>query len=245
LPFHFRLWVLTLPKGEATIALGEQKANPVATVASARPLSSFPAIKAPHEFQDLTHGLAALPRGTICEILGEPSTGRTALAHSMLATATLGGEVVAVVDSNDTFDPVSAQRAGADLGKLLWVQCGHHLETALRAADMILHNGGFGLILLDLCDMAPAALDRVPVSYWYRFRGAIEHTPSLMLILSRQSVARSCATRQFGLRQQTVQWRGEAPFQTMQWLAMEAASRKPMGTSPVNLEARAEEFAEV
>jgi recombination protein RecA len=163
----------------------------------------------------------------------------------MLATATLGGEVVAVVDSNDTFDPVSAQRAGADLGKLLWVQCGHRLETALQASDMILHSGGFGLILVDLCDMAPAVLDRMPVSYWYRFRRAIEHTSSLMLILSRQSVARSCATRQFGLRQQMVHWRGEAPFQTMQWLAMEAASRKPMGTSPVNLEARAEEFAEV
>jgi len=118
----------------------------------------------------------------------------------MLATATLGGEVVAVVDSNDTFDPVSAQRAGADLGKLLWVQCGHRLETALRAADMILHSGGFRLILLDLCDMAPAVLDRVPVSYWYRFSRVIEHTPSLLLILSRQSAARSGATRQFGLR---------------------------------------------
>jgi hypothetical protein len=189
--------------------------------------------------------LAALPRGTICEILGEPSTGRTALAHSMLATATLGGEVVAVVDSHDTFDPASAQKAGADLGKLLWVQCGHRLETTLRVTDMILHSGGFGLILLDLCDIAPAALDRVPVSYWYRFRRAIEHSRTLMLILARQSVARSCATRQFGLRQQTIQWCGEAPFQTMRCLAMEASSRKPMGIGPVSMEARAEEFVEV
>lgn len=212
--------------------------------ASVRPLSSFSAEKTPREFQDLTHGLAALPRGTICEILGEPSTGRTALAHSMLATATLGAEVVAVVDANDTFDPASAQRAGADLGKLLWMQCGHRLETALRATDMILHSGGFGLILLDLCDMAPADLNRVPVSYWYRFRRAIEHSPSVLLILSRQSVARSCAMRQFDLRQQTIQWRGEAPFQTMQCLAMEASSRKPMGTSSVSMEARAESFAE-
>ena len=215
------------------------------TAATARPLSSFSVDRAPHEFQNLTHGLAALPRGTICEILGEPSTGRTALAHSMLATATLGGEVVAVVDSNDTFDPASAKNSGTDLGKLLWVQCGHRFETALRAADMILHSGGFGLILLDLCDIGPAALHRVPISYWYRFRRAIEHTPSLMLILSRHSVARSCATRQFELHQQMIQWRGEAPFQTVECLSMEAASRKPMGTHPVNLEARAESFAEI
>jgi hypothetical protein len=155
----------------------------------------------------------------------------------MLATATRGGEVTAVVDSNDSFDPVSAQRAG-DLGKLLWVQCGHRFETALRAADMILHSGGFGLILLDICDVAPAALNRVPISYWYRFRRAIEHTQCLMLILANQSVARSCATRQFELRQQALQWRGEAPFQTMQCLTMEAASRKPIGSIPINMEVK-------
>jgi hypothetical protein len=235
---------LTCQNGKNIIVIGEQKAN-IAMATSALPLFSFSTDQTPQKFQDLTRGLAALPRGTICEILGEPSTGRTALAHSMLATATLAGEVVAVVDSNDTFDPASAQQAGADLGKLLWVQCGHRLETALRATDMILHSGGFGLILLDLCDIAPAALHRVPVSYWYRFRRAVEHTPSLMLILSRQSVARSCAARQFELRQQTIRWNGEAPFQTMQCLAMEVACRKPMGVSPVNMEARAEELMEV
>ncbi|MEO5953074.1 MAG: hypothetical protein ABIQ44_11470 [Chloroflexia bacterium] len=213
--------------------------------ALARPLASFFGERDLYEFKDITHGLAALPRGTICEILGTSSTGRTALAHSMLATATLGGEVVAVVDSNDTFDPASAQRAGADLGKLLWVQCRHRLETALRATDMILNSGGFGLILLDLCDVSPIAFQRVPSSYWYRFRRTIENTPSLLLILSRQSVAKSCAVRQFELRQQTVQWRGIAPFQTMQKLAMEAASRKPMGLTPVDLEARAESFVEL
>lgn len=189
--------------------------------------------------EDLRQGLAALPPGTICEILGEPSTGRTAVAQSMLTAATARGEVVVVVDCNDAFDPSSAQNAGMDLGKLLWVQCGHRLDHALRATDMILHSGGFGLIVLDLCDVPHSALQRVPISYWHRFRRAVEHTPSLLLVVARQSVARSCATRQFGLRQQALQWRGAPPFQTMQYLAMEAVSRKPMGTSPVKLEALA------
>src|SRR6202142_4072285 len=158
----------------------------MAMAPSARPLSSFSAVKPPHESQDLTHGLAALPRGTICEILGEPSTGRTALAHSMLATATLGGEVVAVVDSHDTFDPASARKAGADLGKLLWVQCGHRLETALKATDLILHSGGFGLIVLDLGELTSGALQKIPTSYGYRFQRAVEHTTSALLIVARQ-----------------------------------------------------------
>jgi hypothetical protein len=155
----------------------------------------------------------------------------------MLSTATLGGEVAAVVDCHDAFDPASALKAGSDLGKVLWVQCGHRLETALRAADMIVHSGGFGLILLDLGDVSAAALQRVPISHWYRFRNAVEHTPAILLIVSRQSVARSCAARQFDLVQQTIQWQGKAPFQTIQHLAVEASSRKPMGVSPVMLEA--------
>jgi len=190
--------------------------------------------------EDFQQNLSALPSGTICEILGESSTGRTSVAQSTLTAATTRGEVVAVVDCNDAFDPASAQNAGVDLGKLLWVQCGHRLDHALRATDMILHSGGFGLIVLDLCDVPHSALQRVPVSYWHRFRRAVEHTPSILLVVARQSVARSCASRQFALRQQSVQWRGTPPFQTMQCLAMEAVSRKPMGMSPVRLEALAE-----
>jgi recA bacterial DNA recombination protein len=206
--------------------------------------ASFSVLQPGPEYRELTHGLAALPRGAITELIGAPGSGRTAVAQSMIATATRGGEVVAVIDSNDAFDPASAQRAGAELGKVLWVQCGHRVGTALKATDMILHSGGFGLIVLDLCDMSPAALGRVPISYWHRFRLAVEHTPSILLILSREAVARSCATRQFALRQESLHWRGEAPFQLIDCLATEAVSRKPMGRAPVSMDFHAEALAE-
>lgn len=196
------------------------------------------------EYRELTQGLAALPRGAITEILGAPGSGRTAVTQSMIATATRRGEVVAVIDGNDAFDPGSALKAGAELGQVLWVQCGHRVETAMKATDMILHSGGFGLIVLDLCDMAPAALSRVPISYWHRFRLAVERTPSILLILSREAVARSCATRQFALRQESLQWRGDAPFQLIDCLATEAVSRKPMGRAPVSMDFHAEALAE-
>lgn len=205
---------------------------------------SFSVIKAGPEYRELTQGLAALPRGAISEIVGAPGSGRTAVAQSMIATATRSGEVVAVIDSDDAFDPLSAQKAGAELGKVLWVQCGHRVERALKATDMILHSGGFGLIILDLCDMGPAALNGVPISYWHRFRLAVEHTPSILLVLSRESVARSCATRQFALRQESIHWRGEAPFQLIDCLETEAVSRKPMGRAPVSMDFHAEALAE-
>ena len=186
---------------------------------------------------DLTRGLGATPRGAITELLGQESTGRTALAQSYLATATLGGEIAAWVDCGDAFDPVSAAKAGADLGKMLWVRCGHRLEIALKAVDMILHSGGFGLVILDVCGATDAALRRVPLSYGYRIRRAVEGTPSILLVLSRQSVARACATRQFVLDQAKLEWRGLAPFQTIARRKFQAISRKPMSAGAVALTA--------
>ena len=40
--------------------------------------------------------------------------------------------------------------------RLLWVRANGRFEAALKAADLILHSGGFGVIVLDLCE-APAA----------------------------------------------------------------------------------------
>jgi hypothetical protein len=202
--------------------------------------ASFPVLQPGPEYRELTQGLAALPRGAITEIIGSPGSGRTAVTQSMIATATRRGEVAAVIDSDDSFDPASAQKAGAELGRVLWVQCGHRVETSLKATDMILHNGGFGLIVLDLCDMPQAALSRVPISYWHRFRLAVEHTSTILLIVSREAVARSCAARQFALRQESLHWRGEAPFQLIDCLETEAVSRKPMGRAPVSMDFHAE-----
>jgi recombination protein RecA len=191
------------------------------------------------DFEDALRGLCSLPRGSITEILGDRSTGRTALAQSMLATATLAGEVAAWIDGHDSFDPASAARAGADLGKLLWVQCAHSMETAVKAADMVLHSGGFGLIVLDLCDVPSIALQRIPLSYWYRLRRAVEHTPTILLILGRQSVARS-SSHQLAMTRSMLEWRGLPPFQTIVRMESEAVSKKPFEAPPIKLDVLAE-----
>jgi hypothetical protein len=200
-----------------------------------QPLSSLPTRAQRTDCLELAQGAAL--RGAITELLGQESTGRTALAQSLLATATLGGEIAAWVDCSDAFDPASTAKAGADLGKMLWVRCGHRLEIALKAADMIMHSGGFGLVIFDVCNAADAALQRIPLSYWYRIRRAVEDTPSVLLVLSRHSVARACATRQFVLDQATLEWRGQAPFQTIARRKFQAISRKPMSAGAVALTA--------
>ena len=55
---------------------------------------------------DATTG--GLPRGCLTEIFGPASSGRSSLLASILAAATERQEVCALVDAEDSFDPLSA-----------------------------------------------------------------------------------------------------------------------------------------
>jgi hypothetical protein len=140
-----------------------------------------------------------LPRGCLTEICGPASSGRTTLLLSALAAATQRGECCALVDASDALDPQSAAAAGIDLDRMLWVRCGENspqkcLEQLLRAADLLLESGGFGLIALDLGDLPPQTARRIPLTTWFRFRRAVEHTPTVLLAVERQSIAGSCSS---------------------------------------------------
>jgi hypothetical protein len=142
-----------------------------------------------------------LPRGCLTEICGPASSGRTTLLLSALAAATRRGEFCVVVDASDALDPQSVADVGIELNRLLWVRCGedshhaeHRLEQLLRAADLLLESGGFGLIALDLGDLPPQTARRIPLTTWFRFRRAVEHTPTVLLAVERQPIAGSCSS---------------------------------------------------
>src|SRR5205807_6402802 len=42
-------------------------------------------------------------------------------------------------------------------------QAEHRLDHLLRATDLLLESGGFGLIVLDICDVTPPAARRIPL----------------------------------------------------------------------------------
>jgi hypothetical protein len=73
-------------------------------------------------------------------------------------------------------------------------QSWHRLEQVLRATDLLLESGGFGLIVLDLADMPTQAARRIPLTTWFRFRRAIEHTPTILLTIEQHPIAGSCSS---------------------------------------------------
>ncbi len=142
-----------------------------------------------------------LPRGCLTEICGPASSGRSTLMLAALSAATRRGEYCAVVDASDSLDPPSLAAAGIELDRLLWVRCGensreaeHRLEQLLRTTDLLLESGGFGMIALDLGDVPPQAARRIPLATWFRFRRAVEPTPTVLLAVERQSIAGSCSS---------------------------------------------------
>ena len=166
-----------------------------------------------------------IPRGCLTEIWGGASSGKTSVLVAAMATATRRGETCVLIDASDNFDPGSAEAAGMNFGKLLWVRCGdsrgktaiknlnhrghrgtqgktkqseRRLEQVLKATDLILQSGGFGLIVLDLAGIAEKFVRRIPLASWFRFQRAVEHTKSALLVVSETPCAQTCAT--LGLR---------------------------------------------
>ncbi|HTA57085.1 MAG TPA: hypothetical protein VK805_02960 [Candidatus Baltobacteraceae bacterium] len=68
------------------------------------------------------------------------------------------------------------------------------MEQVLRATDLLLESGGFGLIALDLADVPPQAARHIPLTTWFRFRRAIEYTPTILLAVEQRPIAGSCSS---------------------------------------------------
>jgi recombination protein RecA len=275
------------------------------------------------------------PRGSLVELYGPISSGRTSLALSVLAQATERQEACAFVDVSDSLDPFSLAAAGVDLPRLLWIRCGEtresgpvskdcslfvdsedktkrnlnpveggektmkghfwrhprnqirgietaipslmrnkpagsslpaesarihviarcageqverdrelprreirrphfllnpeerpaapkqnrqpitkpwkRLEQALKATDTLLHSGGWGVVVFDLGGISWLDARRINLSMWFRFRRAIENTPTILLLLGEESCAKSCASLVLRCQRRGESWNRAVP----------------------------------
>jgi recombination protein RecA len=275
------------------------------------------------------------PRGSLVELCGSASSGRTSLAFSLLAEATDRQQACAFVDVGDSLNPLSLAAAGVELPRLLWIRCGEtadrepdlktssyfagvdkeirkrgshgadtkkpmqihswrhprelmrgvekaipsilgkqtaaesaqihvvarcpgeqverdrelprrgirpprplpsvpetygtrevrlqaqrakpwkRLEQGLKSTDLLLHSGGWGVVVLDLGEISWVEARRIDLSTWFRFRRAIENTPTILLLLGEESCAKSCASLVLRCQRRADHWsRAAANIQT-------------------------------
>ena len=148
---------------------------------------------------------SGLPRGGITEIYGPASSGKTSFLQSALATRTANSEVCALVDAQDSFDPFCAWSAGVSLRQLLWIRC-KNLDQAFRSVDILLHGGGFGMVVMDLSDAPTRLVRRIPLNVWFRLRRTVENTSTILLVLSQESNAKTCASLVLRLEKEAAAW---------------------------------------
>ena len=148
---------------------------------------------------------AGIVRGRISEIVGPIGAGKTSLAACFVASATRGGEAAAWIDSAGSFDPVTVAAAGADLTRVLWssprVDRAPRFEPTawnnapganapgaiVRAAELVLEAGGFGLVVIDFGNSTRA----IPHSAALRVARIAERTGAAVIVLAK---FRMCGT---------------------------------------------------
>ncbi len=124
------------------------------------------------------------PVGALSEISGAASSGRTSLALTLLAATTAKGELAGWVDAADAFDPISAERLGVDLDRVLWVRPPNERE-ALAASERLLKTEGFPLVLLDWTNRRAGP----GTASWLRLTRLAAASRTTLLLLSAERLA--------------------------------------------------------
>ena len=134
-----------------------------------------------------------LPGGAITEIVSaRPSSGGQLLILKLLEITRRHRRRAVLIDGHDAFDPGSHE---PDLlPHLLWARC-HSLAEAQQAADIIVHDANFGLIILDLRGFGWRDLRTIAPTVWYRFQRAIEASDTVLLVLTSTALVSSAVLR--------------------------------------------------
>src|SRR5438477_10749391 len=130
-----------------------------------------------------------LPRGAITELISpQISAGSASLIHALIHCAYRDNYFLALIDGRDSFDPSGVENPR--LQHLLWVRCSKASE-AIKAADLLLRDGNFPLVIVDLVLNAPEELRKIPQTSWYRLQRLVELAPVVCLVLTRYEMVAS------------------------------------------------------
>ena len=133
-----------------------------------------------------------LPKGAVTELTSAPGkAGSATIIAALLQRACRDRYFIALIDGRDSFDPSAfGGSGGSALPHLLWVRCRKTTE-ALQAADLLLRDGNFPLVILDLVLNPVEELRKIPQTNWYRLQRLVEPAPTALLVLTARNMISS------------------------------------------------------
>ena len=130
-----------------------------------------------------------LPRGAITEVISpRKSAGSASIIHALIDGAYRDNYFMTLIDGRDSFDPCGLNNAL--LRHLLWVRCLKASE-GIKAADLLLRDANFPLVIIDLMLNSPEELRKIPQTNWYRLQRLVEWAATVCLVLTRYEMVGS------------------------------------------------------
>jgi RecA/RadA recombinase len=134
-----------------------------------------------------------LAKGAFTELVGAgDGSGSAQVLHALLRQVAADGQFMALVDGTDSFD-VDAVEPEV-LAHLLWVRCAK-ADEAMKAADLLLRDRNFPLVVLDLKLNPAAELRRIQGTTWYRFARLLEQNGTTVLAITPHPLVSGVAAR--------------------------------------------------
>ncbi|MBN1915801.1 recombinase RecA [Candidatus Dojkabacteria bacterium] len=97
---------------------------------------------------DIALGVGGVPKGRIIEIYGPESSGKTTLAHHIVAEVQAKGGVAAFIDAEHALDPAYAKNIGVDLENL-YISQPDYGEQALEILETLVRSGAVDVVVVD------------------------------------------------------------------------------------------------
>ncbi len=130
-----------------------------------------------------------LPRSAITELISpRTSAGSASLIQALIHGAYRDNYFLALIDGRDSFDPCGLDNIS--LRHLFWVRCSKAFEV-IKAADLLLRDGNFPLVIVDLVLNSPEELRKILQTNWYRLQRLVELAPTACLVLTRYEMVDS------------------------------------------------------
>ncbi|VVM07321.1 hypothetical protein MAMC_01552 [Methylacidimicrobium cyclopophantes] len=164
-----------------------------------------------------------LRRGVLSHALTEvvaPGPGSGLLLSAALRFCLPKGMPMALVDGADSFDPKSALAGPSP--SLLWVRC-RLLREILFAADLLLRDGNFPWVWIDLCRLPLRGLGRIPPTTWHRFQRLSEKRGTATILVTPSALVPAARERyriDFPLSRDCLEEPRQALWQKLRWIPL-------------------------